>query len=221
MEPSIYKQSDSKVEVTGNEARYYDTLMNVITAGTYPFFIRKVIREMDIQPQDQILDFGSGSGRNICLMHKYLSDEGRVLGLDIGSEMLDQSQKRCKKYSNVKFKNQRIDELLQYDNEFDKVFISFVLHGFIQERRLIIIENAHRALKPGGKFFILDYNEFDLATSPLPVRLAFKAECPLANDFIARDLQAILRDNGFSEFHTYRQYLGYVRLLSAIKRGDQ
>ena len=33
----------SKVEVAGAEARYYDLLMNLITGGTYPFFICRVI----------------------------------------------------------------------------------------------------------------------------------------------------------------------------------
>lgn len=219
MNPTIYKQSDSKVEVKGYEARHYDLLMNIISGGTYPWFIHHVIREMNIQPQDEILDLGCGSGRNICLMTNYCSNQGRVLGLDIGSEMLEQSQNRCKKYPNVTFKNQRIDELLQYENEFDKVFISFVLHGFIQEKRLQIIDNAQRALRPGGEFIILDYNEFDLKKSPLLVRLAFKAECSLASDFITQDLQAILRNHNFDEFHIYPHYLGYVRLLSARKKG--
>ena len=37
-------RKDSKVEVTGAEARHYDLLMNLITAGTYPFFIRRAVR---------------------------------------------------------------------------------------------------------------------------------------------------------------------------------
>ena len=45
----------SKVEVTGFEARHYDLLMNVLTLGTYPLFIRRVVRDLHIQPQDHIL----------------------------------------------------------------------------------------------------------------------------------------------------------------------
>ena len=47
---------DSKVVVTGAKARHYDVLMNLITAGTYPLFIRRVMRDMAIQPEDRILD---------------------------------------------------------------------------------------------------------------------------------------------------------------------
>jgi ubiquinone/menaquinone biosynthesis C-methylase UbiE len=220
MKPTIYTQSDSKVEVKGFEARHYDLLMNVITAGTYPAFIRRVVEEMNIRPQDEILDLGCGSGRNICLMNRHLSNQGRVVGLDIGPEMLEQSRKRCSQYPNVTIKSQAIDSRLQYENEFDIVFISFVLHGFIQEKRLQIIDNARRALRAGGKFMILDYNEFDLKGSLLPVRFVFKVECRLATDFIARDLQAILRDHGFEEFRVHLHYLGYVRFLSARKEGE-
>jgi len=148
--------------------------MNLITVGTYPFFIRRVVHDMDIRPDDAILDLGAGTGRNACLMRRYLSERGRIVGLDIGPEMLAQAQRRCRRFANITFEKRRVEEPLPYGEEFDKVFISFVLHGFIQEDRLRIIANARRALRPGGHFLILDYNEFDLARSPWPVRFAFR-----------------------------------------------
>ena len=214
-----YNRSDSKVEVTGLEARYYDLLMNTITGGTYPFFIRNAIREMQIQSGDNILVFGAGTGRNMDLMDKYLSGKGRIIGLDVGPEMLEQAQRRFADHPYITIEKQRIEEPLPYQGEFDKVFISFVLHGFIQEDRLKIIANAQSALRSGGEFIILDYNEFDLKQSPWPVRFVFKMECPLATDFIGRDLQAVLRGQGFDEFRVCSHYLGYVRLLAARKAG--
>jgi ubiquinone/menaquinone biosynthesis C-methylase UbiE len=214
---TTYTRADSKVEVTGLEARYYDFFMNLITGGTYPFFIRQAVKDMQIQPADSILDFGSGTGRNISLMNKYLSEEGRVLGLDIGPEMLEQAQRRFAGHTRIAVEKRRIEEPLPYQDEFNKVLISFVLHGLIQEDRLKAIANAYRALKPGGEFLILDYNEFDLKRSPWLVRFAFNLECPLAVDFIGRDLQAILREQGFDGFRVNMYYLGYVRLLAARK----
>jgi ubiquinone/menaquinone biosynthesis C-methylase UbiE len=214
---TTYTRADSKVEVTGLEARYYDFFMNLITGGTYPFFIRQAVKDMQIQPADSILDFGSGTGRNISLMNKYLSEEGRVLGLDIGLEMLEQAKRRFAGHTRIAVEKRRIEEPLPYQDEFNKVLISFVLHGLIQEDRLKAIANAYRALKPGGEFLILDYNEFDLKRSPWLVRFAFNLECPLAVDFIGRDLQAILREQGFDGFRVNMYYLGYVRLLAARK----
>ena len=214
---STYTRADSKVEVTGFEARHYDFFMNLITGGTYPFFIRRVVEDMHIQPADSILDLGSGTGRNISLMNKYLSEEGHVLGLDIGSEMLEQAHRRFANHPRVTIENRRIEEPLPYQEEFTKSFISFVLHGLVQEDRLKVIANTHLALKPGGEILILDYNEFDLKGSPWLVRFAFGLECPLATDFIERNLQAMLRDHGFDEFRVLTYYLGYVRMLAARK----
>ena len=212
-----YSRDDSKVEVTGFEARHYDLMMNTFTLGTYPFFIRKVVREMKIHKGDSILVFGSGTGRNLALMEPYLSGEGRIVGLDIGEEMLRQARHRFEGHPRVSVENRRIDEVLPYRGEFDKVFISFVLHGFIQEDRDIIIENAFRALRPGGEFIILDYNEFELNSSPWIVRSIFKMECPLATDFVSRDLQEILRGEGFDRFRVHPHFWGFVRLIAARK----
>jgi demethylmenaquinone methyltransferase/2-methoxy-6-polyprenyl-1,4-benzoquinol methylase len=212
-----YDRSDSKVEVTGFEARNYDLMMNLITGGTYPFFIRRAIKEMSINPEDRILILGSGTGRNASLMQKYLSAQGEILGLDIGDEMLEQAHHNFRDFPNITFKKQRIDEPLSYKDEFDKVFISFVLHGFIQEDRLKIISNAHHALRPGGKFIILDYNEFDPAESSWLVQSIFKMECPLATDFVLRDWQSTLKENGFDDFQKYPHYFGYVQLLKSSK----
>ena len=214
-----YTRADSKVEVTGLEARHYDFFMNLITGGTYPLFIRRAIRDMQIQPGNNILVFGAGTGRNLSLMDRDLSGKGRIVGLDIGPEMLEQAQRRFADHPYIAVENRRIEEPIPYENDFDKVFISFLLHGLIQEDRLKVIANAHRALRPGGEFIILDYNEFDLKQSPWPVRVAFKVECPLATDFVGRDLQAILREQGFDEFRVHPHYLGYVRLLAARKAG--
>ena len=217
MSPTYNNRSVSKVEVTGFEARHYDLLMNTVTGGTYPFFIRKAIHEMQIQPGDEILAFGAGTGRNMDLMDRHLEGKGRIVGLDIGPEMLAQARRRFAGHPYIRVENRRIDETLPYENEFDKVFMAFVLHGFIQEDRLKIIANAWRALRPGGEFITLDYNEFDPAQSPWPVRFAFNLECPLATDFALREWQPILREQGFDAFRAYPHYLGYVRLLAARK----
>jgi len=208
----------SKVEVSGLLATYYDRLLDLVTFGRYRLFIEKAIGLMNIKPDDRIIDFATGTGRNACLMMKYLSRQGRLLGLDISKSMISQFRARCRRFPKAQIVNQRIDRPLPYENDFDKAFISFALHGFPQQVRYIIIDNAFNALIDEGELFILDYNEFSLSEMPWYTRLPFRLmECPYAFDFISRDWKRIMRTRGFERFTEHFFFGGYVRLLKAVK----
>ena len=209
---------ESKVEVSGFIARHYDMLMDVISLGRYSSMIRKAIQSMDIRPADRILDLGAGTGRNAYLMTRYFSSRGELIGLDISKEMISQFKKNCAVFPNIKIINARIDQDLAYERYFDKVFISFVLHGFPQKARNQIIRNAFKALKKGGEFFILDYNEFSLNEIPFYLRVPFKLmECSYAFDFIEKDWKKILFLQGFNDFKEHPFFSSYVRLLKGVK----
>ena len=207
---------DSKVQIHGTTAKYYDVIMNIGSLGIYAWFIRDVIKRMEIQSEDAILDLGCGTGRNSCLMAKYLSAEGRIVGVDIEPLMIQQFNQRCRNYPNVSVQNARIDETLPFENEFDKAFMSFVFHGFTDELRQKIAGNIHRALKPGSEFVLLDFNEFNLDAKPFWFRYAFKAiECPLAFEFIEMDWKTKLHDWGFETYYEHTYLMDTIRLLKA------
>ena len=208
----------TKVEVKGLAARYYDAFMNVITLGKYPSFIEESIRLMKIRPEDRIIDFGVGTGRNARLMLKYISPKGELVGVDISKVMISQFKKKCAHFPNAKIINARIDEPLFFKEDFDKIFISFVLHGFPQNARETIIDNAYKALKDNGEFHILDWNEFDLKTLPFYQRTFFSfIECPYCFDFIEKDWKKILAEKGFNNFKEHFFFTKFIRLLKAKK----
>jgi len=208
----------SKVEIKGFTARYYDELMNIITFGRYSSFIKEAIKLMKIRPLDRILDLGAGTGRNTSLMMKHLSEQGELIGIDISEQMISQFKKKCADFANVKIIYARVDQSLPFEEEFDKVFISFLLHGFPQDIRETITDNAYKVLKKDGEFHILDWNEFDLKTLPFHQRTFFKLiECPYAFDFIQRDWKQILANHNFGEFKENFFFKGFVRLLKAKK----
>ncbi len=209
---------DSKVEIHGFLARHYDTIMGLMSFGMYRFFIRDAISRMNIMPGDKILDMGAGTGTNSCYMLAYLSGSGKITGIDISDDMIEQFKKKCSTYPGVDILKMRADKELPFASEFDKVFISFVLHGLPQHARQVVIENAFKALRDRGEFFILDYNEFSLEDKAFYERVAFRMlECPYAFDFIKRDWKSILSDKGFGDFREHLFFRGYVRLLRARK----
>lgn len=212
----------SMVEVSGRWAPYYDHLMNTLFLGMYPRFMRGVTAKMQIQPGDEILDLGSGTGRNARLMLGAAPEVERIIGVDLSERMLARARRKCAGQPQISFTQHRIDEPLPFTEEFDIVFISFVLHGFEDEDKLRIIANARDALRPGGSLWILDYDEFDLERTRRPLRWLFTHfECELASEFLRLNLAAMLADSGFGQFTTHQFMYGTVRLLKAVKQPGQ
>jgi ubiquinone/menaquinone biosynthesis C-methylase UbiE len=208
----------SHIEVQGWGARHYDLSMDLLLVGRYQYFIEQAIQRMAIRSGESILDLGSGTGRNISVMLKYLGSTGRVVGVDLSQEMLRQARQRCQACPQVTFLNQRIEEPLPFQEEFDKAFLSFTLHGFEDEDKSSVLANAQRALKLGGSIWILDYNEFDLERQWFPFRWAFRRfECILASEFLYLDLKEMLANHGFGNFVGHLFLRDYVRLLGAEK----
>jgi len=209
---------DSKVELQGFTAKFYDTILNTISFGVYGDFIKNAIESIGINGNDKLLDFGAGTGRNALLMNKYLSAEGEIIGLEISDEMIEQFNQKFENISNIKILNKRIDKSFELEEKFDKVFISFVIHGFPHEVRTEIIKNAYNNLKEGGEFVILDFSEFIVKEMPLYARIPFTTiECKYAFDFVERDWKTILSEFGFGNFSEKFFIKDYVRLLKAEK----
>ena len=209
---------ESGVELNPFVSKHYDKLMNLLSFGKYKGFIHRAIGDMDIRKGEGILDLGCGTGRNACLMMQYAGENGHLTGLDISETMERQFKKNCEKYAGTEFIRQRIDMPFALGKTYDKVFISFVLHGFPQNIRENIIQNAYDHLKPGGTFNILDFAEFDMQAMPFYYRIPFqKGECPYAFDFIERDLKKMLLKFGFSNFKEHLYFKNYARLMVAQK----
>jgi len=210
---------DSGVELKPFTAKHYDKIMNVVSFGLYRRFIIKAVKDMDIKPGDSILDLGCGTGRNAALMASYLSEEGRITGMDLSEIMEKQFKKKFSNDKRSQFFRQRADTPFDLAQQFDKILISFVIHGFPHEVRKTVIDNVLKHLKPGGTFLMLDFSEFDMKKMPFHHRFIFKTiECKYAFDFIEKDWKKILGENGFGDFTESFYFRNYVRLLKAVKK---
>ena len=211
---------DSHIEIRGFMAKHYDALLNICSLGLYKRFITDAVKRMDIRPDDHILDLGCGTGRNARLMADYLSSQGHITGMDFSEEMDEQFRRKFNNDDRVRFIRQRIDLMFDLDKLYDKVLISFVIHGLPPDFRGTVIRNAYDHLKPGGRLCILDYSEFHINTTPLFPRIILKTiEGRYAFDFIDRDWKKFLQEYGFDSFSEHFFIRDYVRLLTGQKTG--
>jgi len=208
----------SKVEVKGFEARFYDILMDTITLGKYAKFIHSALSKIELHDNYKLIDFVAGTGRNIVIINKNAQRKGlknvEFYAVDIGKVMSEKFLKKTKKYQNIHLLNHDIRENFEFeDGYFDAGLISFVLHGFVQEDRNKILSNFSQLIKPGGKLYILDYNELNVDNSPWYVKFFFrKLECPLAEDFSNRNLEEMLSGFGFKKYEYYLFFKNIIRM---------
>lgn len=208
----------SKILIEGFFAKYYTFLLNLITLGFYQRVIKNAINLMNLKKGDKIIDFGCGPGKNDLLLLEKLNFEGKVVGIDISDDMLIQAKRKAKKFKNFEVLKARIEEELPFIDEFDHVFISFVIHGFENYDKEKILKNAYKVLKKGGNLNILDYSEFNLERANFLIKLFFnKIECELAKEFIKLDFSNFIENLGFRVLNEHILGSGYIRFLVAEK----
>ncbi|EMC95385.1 hypothetical protein BAUCODRAFT_539183 [Baudoinia panamericana UAMH 10762] len=125
------------------------------TAASFvPALTTTVVKYLDVQPHDHILDIGCGDGTLTTQLAKTASS-GRILGLDASQSFIASAQKQHTTDA-CSFKLQdctQLDACSDVDGSWDKVFSNAALHWILRkpDTRVDVFRNAHKALKSGGR----------------------------------------------------------------------
>jgi arsenite methyltransferase len=109
-----------------------------------------------INEGEAVLDIGCGAGVDTLLAAMMVGPSGKVVGVDIVSEMLQRAEENLKRTNlkNVTFKKASGEQLPFEDDSFD-VLISNGVVNLIPDKTATLKE-AMRILKPGGRLMIAD-----------------------------------------------------------------
>lgn len=118
---------------------------------------QELISQVDIKPDDHILDIGCGTGTFVVeLKRRY--PNAQVAGLDPDPKALRRAKKKIKRAAvSVRLDEAFADELPYKADAFDRVFSSFMFHHLEEHEKRKTLDEVRRVLKTDGSFHLLDF----------------------------------------------------------------
>ncbi|HEU16953.1 MAG TPA: class I SAM-dependent methyltransferase [Nitrososphaeria archaeon] len=126
-----------------------------------------ILERAGLEPGKSLLDLGSGDGR---FSLPAVSIASRVHAVDISEEAIRSLREEASRrgLSSITASVADVSGDLEFNEEFDIVLLANVLHGFVHSGSAdVVLENARRALKPGGRLLVVEFRP-DVGSPPGP-----------------------------------------------------
>ena len=136
----------------------YDMMNDLMSLGIHRLWKKKFINWLNPQRNTKLIDVASGSGDIAKLFLEKINYEGCVYCVDENEKMLNLSKKKFYAVSkNISWSCGTAENLDFEDNYFDYYTISFGIRNITNINKAL--EEAHRVLKPGGRFLCLEFSK--------------------------------------------------------------
>jgi len=142
-----------------------------------------------VKPGETVLDLGSGAGFDAFIAARETGPEGRVIGVDMTPEMIEQARENAQAAAvgHVEFRQGFIEELPVEDETVDVMISNCVIN--LSPDKPAVFREAFRVLRPGGRIAVSDI----VLTAPLPraieeniaAYVGCVAGAPLLDDYLS------------------------------------
>jgi len=151
-------------EIFSGVAKKYDLMNDLMSVGVHRIWKNKMVEEV-VASGDNIkcIDVAGGTGDIAFRIAKKMHKENVQCAIDvvdINQEMLDVGKSRAvdlNLFSDLKFTCCDGEKLSFADETFDFFTIAFGIRNFTNIDKALL--EAHRVLKPGGKFICLEFSK--------------------------------------------------------------
>ena len=195
----------------------YDAFVSLFFLGRRRASFRALIHAAGVQPGQQVLDIGCGTGYFGRLLAQSVGDSGLVVGVDASAEMIRFASQRAAGVRNAQFQVGTAEALSLPSGQFDVVVSSLFMHHLPSDLQVAALREMWRVLRPGGTLLI--------AEAHVPRAFGWQLLARLHGyDRMARavaDLERMIADSDFEQLHLGEvpPWLRYVRAAKPITRG--
>jgi ubiquinone/menaquinone biosynthesis C-methylase UbiE len=121
---------------------------------------RDTVNALALKPGDTVIDLACGTGLNFPLLEKAVGAAGKIIGVDISPEMLDQARRRIERsgWRNVELVQA---DLAQYAFPDSAAGILSTFSMYLVPEYDDVIRRGAAALRPAGRLAILDAKQVE------------------------------------------------------------
>jgi demethylmenaquinone methyltransferase / 2-methoxy-6-polyprenyl-1,4-benzoquinol methylase len=166
-------------------ARRYDTVNTVLSAGTDGGWRRRAARATGLAHGGAALDVACGSGKLTAELARIAGPEGRVVGLDFSSQMLEVARRER---PGIDFLEGDALNLPFDAGTFDASTIAFGLRNLADPIRGL--KEMLRVVKPGGRQIVLEFVRPPRGPVGAAYRLYLRTALPLVGGALSGDARA-------------------------------
>ena len=137
----------------------YDFMNDIMSLGIHRIWKEKFIDWMNPQANTKLIDVASGTGDIAKLFFIKTNKTGQITCIEPNELMVQQGEKKLKKYESIKWINASAEKIPVKDNSFDYYSISYGIRNVSDIGASL--KEAFRVLKPGGRFMCLEFSKID------------------------------------------------------------
>jgi len=158
---NIHNQEKTKLvnSVFNKVYKNYDLMNDIMSFGVHRLWKKNLINWMNPQKGNKIIDVASGTGDLAKIISERNNNQNKISCIEPNQSMLETGKKKLTHLKNIKWYLYPAEKLPFKDNTFDFYTISYGIRNVTNINKCL--KEALRVLKPGGRFFCLEFSKVE------------------------------------------------------------